>query len=208
MRQVRTCDFCGADATGIFEPLPASFPDAPRMLLCDECRDTLASVVDPLLAAIEGEVALGAGRSERPTPSGGSSDAGAERTGDVSTERRTAWPDQPEEDAALPSSDAPTRGGASSGDAASGSSETPTGGAEVGESRDASGRSQRERAGTPHGYRKVMRFLENRPLPIEREEAERMVVDAYEMDEAAVAKVVDHAVQYGRLREVSGELRR
>ncbi|HKJ58793.1 MAG TPA: hypothetical protein VKA37_06170 [Halobacteriales archaeon] len=192
MRQVRTCDFCGDDAAGLYEPYPPSVPDGPRLLLCDGCRDRLSSIVDPLVAAIEGDA--GGDRAEpappvrepvSPEPADGGNDTstGAAGSGDGD-------PD-PGDDAGERSSDV---------DAAAE--------ADVGESRDASGRSKRERAGTPPGYRKVMRFLENRQLPMDRTEAEQLAADAYEFDEATVSDAIDHAVQYDRLREVRGELRR
>lgn len=275
MRQVRTCDFCGDDATGVYEPLPSSIPDAPRMLLCDACRDRLSSVVDPLLARIEGDLGPDAGGRS----GGGPSDRGeATAYADLDDESRDdasgrsarddlearEWPDDPRERAeegrdapegadgapaasgspgqpsdergqptdersqpeAEPnrSKDDPAASSRATGRAAepapdeAGSDDTapppssiddPTDdGVDVSESRDASGRTQRERGGAPRGYRKVLRFLENRQLPVERAEAERLAADAYDLDVGEVEAALDHAVQYGRLREVSGELRR
>lgn len=189
MRQVDTCDFCGDTAAGLFEPLPASMPDSPRLALCDGCRDRLASVVDPLLARLED----GASGTVAEPGSGGAPDEGAGRG---STD-----PGQPASDGSgtttARSADAPGAGPDDSAD---------EGG--VGESRDAGGREKRERRGTPPGYRKVMRFLENRQLPVDRSEAEFLVGEAYDLDEDAVAAVIDHAVQYDRLREVDGQLKR
>ena len=54
MRQVSGCDFCGDTPSGTFEVLPPEYgPDGEgkRMVLCDRCRDTIASVLDPLLDA-------------------------------------------------------------------------------------------------------------------------------------------------------------
>ncbi|MFB6269027.1 MAG: hypothetical protein ABEH83_03730 [Halobacterium sp.] len=52
MRQLDTCDFCGDAAEGVYEVVPASVADGPkRLALCAACRDTLQSVVDPLLDA-------------------------------------------------------------------------------------------------------------------------------------------------------------
>ena len=192
MRQVRTCDFCGDDAAGLYEPYPPSVPDGPRLLLCDGCRGRLSSIVDPLVAEIEGDA--GGDRAEpappvrepaSPEPADGGNDTSA---GDA--EAGDGDPDSGDD----------ARERSSDGDAAAE--------AGVGESRDASGRSKRERAGTPPGYRKVMRFLENRKLPMDRTDAEQLAADAYELDEATVSDAIDHAVQYDRLREVRGELRR
>jgi len=192
MRQVRTCDFCGDDAAGLYEPYPPSVPDGPRLLLCDGCRDRLSSIVDPLVAEIEGDA--GGDRAEpappvrepvSPEPADGGNDTS---TGEA--ESRDTDP--------VPVDDDGER--SSEVDAAAA--------ADVGESTDAGGRSKSERAGAPPGYRKVMRFLENRQLPMDRGEAEQLAADAYELDEATVADAIDHAVGYGRLREVSGELKR
>jgi hypothetical protein len=49
MRELQTCDFCGADPVGVYEPLPASLAsDQPRVALCADCRDTLRRVLAPL----------------------------------------------------------------------------------------------------------------------------------------------------------------
>jgi hypothetical protein len=274
MRQVRTCDFCGADATGVYEPLPSSIPEAPRMLLCDACRDRLSSVVDPLLARLEGDLGEATGGRTGPasgspavehSPGGseaGSSVSGADAgAGDAASDadadglddlEAREWPTDPRERPEETADGSAAAGGSASADSEGrgttdgpsgdpdvehGSAEVATSGAdesapdraegrpgtsgtppssiedpgeevEVSESRDASGRTQRERGGAPRGYRKVLRFLENRTLPIDRGEAEQLAAEAYELEEAEVGAAIDHAVQYGRLREVSGELRR
>ena len=274
MRQVRTCDFCGDDASGVYEPLPSSIPDAPRMLLCEACRDRLSSVVDPLLARIEGQADTAGGGG--PAGDAGDPDAtsayrdldegrsgaadgadGADLAGAADVEARE-WPADPRERSEegavdeAPADEGPAEVGATTGDGETAADEpvgatggesgpveettttpdapapaeddqpsgtsaapppsvddlTDDGSVEVSESRDASGRTQRERGGAPRGYRKVLRFLENRELPVDRAEAERLAAEAYELDAGEVGAAIDHAVQYGRLREVSGELRR
>ena len=235
MRQVRTCDFCGDDATGLYEPLPASIPDAPRLLLCDACRDRLSSVVDPLVAHLggDGDAGVGPASSPRDASSGASPGrTGPDAAADDLAERE--WPEDPGEASVEPTgsadgeaTDGPSRTSnrpsvepAADDDpdstpesvgaeaAAAAPSADPAEEVSVSESRDASGRSQTERGGAPRGYRKVMRFLENRQLPIDRAEAERLASEAYDLDAGEVGTAIDHAVQYGRLREVSGELRR
>lgn len=56
MRQLRSCDFCGEDASGIYEVLPAELSptedEQRRVVLCDDCLRTLETVVDPLLARL------------------------------------------------------------------------------------------------------------------------------------------------------------
>lgn len=158
MREVRSCDFCGEDAAGAYEVVPAGTgvtAEARRMLLCDGCRDRLAAVVDPLLDAL------------------GDSDG---------------FPTAP------PAEGSPTED--ESGDGSSTAGEPETGGQPL------------QGHGPPSGYRKVVRFLENRELPVDRAAAEGLVVDAYELDEEDVTAAIDHAVKHGRLRDVNGELRR
>jgi hypothetical protein len=53
----------------------------------------------------------------------------------------------------------------------------------------------------------VVRFLETRDFPLDRDGAEPLAAEAYEMDPGAVSAAIDHAVKHNRLREVSGELR-
>ncbi|MEF8840112.1 MAG: hypothetical protein V5A62_00605 [Haloarculaceae archaeon] len=170
MREVRTCDFCGEEAAGTFEAVPAERDpsgDGRRLVLCTGCRDTLASVLEPLLdgAAAGDSAGAGAGPgADGTSPAGGGGDPTAA------------------------GSDGGTTGDDEGAETAGGGSRSP-------------GR------GTPRGYRKVMRFLENRDLPVDREEAETLAAEAYEMDPGAVSAAIDHAVKHNRLREVSGELR-
>lgn len=60
----------------------------------------------------------------------------------------------------------------------------------------------------PKGYRKVLRFLENREMPMERSEAVEMTAGAYDMDEEAVEAAIEHAVSHDRLKSYDGEIRR
>jgi hypothetical protein len=67
-------------------------------------------------------------------------------------------------------------------------------------------RPTKDRKGTPKGYSKVMRFLEGREFPMERDEAESVVAEAYEMDPSTVEAAIDHAAKHGRVRVASGKL--
>lgn len=50
MRELRSCEFCGETGARAYEVLPATIEGGPRrMVLCDDCRVTLESVLDPLL---------------------------------------------------------------------------------------------------------------------------------------------------------------
>lgn len=183
MQEVRTCDFCDGDATGVYEVVPANTgaaSDARRMLLCDGCQGTLASVVDPLLDALDdnGDV---------------STDTASDSTTDgANAARSAAGSDTVEQDADPGGGEDPATA-VNAGDDSRGS--------------EAGGRPLSER-GPPRGYRKVLRFLENRELPIDRDDAEELVEDAYGMSSDEVAAAIDHAVKHDRLRDVNGELRR
>ena len=176
MRQVSGCDFCGDTPSGTFEVLPSEYdPDGEgkRMVLCDRCRDTIASVLDPLLDA----------KSER---------SDVEPNVDETTERE-----------AEPASVNPAS--------------SDTDGVDAGDSdeEDAAGREKSEMASTgagassrvPKGYRKVVRFLENREFPLDHGDAVEMVAGAYELDESAVEAAIDHADSHDRLRVAQGEIR-
>ncbi|SFR32090.1 hypothetical protein [Halogeometricum limi] len=95
MRQLRTCDFCGDDAVGIYEVLPAELSptetEQRRVVLCADCSETLEGVLDPLLArlGVEQESTVGANEAERdaspePVPAA----SGREERADDVAERR------------------------------------------------------------------------------------------------------------------------
>lgn len=222
MREVRTCDFCGDQAAGTFEAVPPEAdPDdeGRRVVLCPGCRDTLASVVEPLLGS--------AGQDS--TASGGTGTTTVVAEPDREPEGETGAEPSDGPDAESPAEPGPSPGSADGvspaggdGDAGGEGSRGSRGSTDretnVGEASDdegsvesvesveeASGR--RARRGTPRGYRKVMRFLENRDFPMDREEAETLAAEAYGMDAESVSAAIDHAVKHDRLRDVSGELR-
>jgi len=193
MREVRTCDFCGADATGVYEPLPSSMvPDGPRMLLCDGCRDRLGTVIDPLLDHLDADGA-GIGADSDDTRSGSATDSAVTLRSDDG-----------------PSSSSNTGDGtAAGGSGSSGPGSTRSPGSAAGGTDDVEvtpgGRSPSKRSTVPKGYRKVMRFLENRELPMPREEAETLAAGAYDLDEGGVSDAIDHAIKHDRLTEIPGE---
>jgi len=92
MRQLDTCDFCGDPADGVYEVLPDGVDaDERRLVLCTHCHEVLAGVVDPLLAALDGDTSGGvtpsndasADASPNP-PADGRPDADAAADADVS----------------------------------------------------------------------------------------------------------------------------
>jgi predicted nucleic-acid-binding protein len=57
-------------------------------------------------------------------------------------------------------------------------------------------------------YNKVMRLLQNREFPVDREEIVAVAANAYELSEAECRSVIDLAVDRGLLDEEDGSLAR
>jgi hypothetical protein len=199
-----------------------------RMVLCDDCRTTLGGVVQPLLDHLEGgddvEPDVGdvepdvGGDAGSEGPGGQSAAAGADanpagRQGDQPGDGDAAGGSTSADGGASDAGSAET-GGAKAGGADAGSAEA--GDADAGSAsagRDESGAKMAatgagKSSGVPRGYRKTVRFLENREFPMPRENAVSMTSDAYGLDEEAVHAAIDHAIKHDRLTEFDGELRK
>lgn len=189
MRQVSGCDFCGETASGTFDVLPPEYDPAgkgKRMVLCDHCRDALASILDPLLDSKSADT----GGDVEPKVNAVAS------TGEPSELSTAASPPGDESEAA-PEETATDDEGESDGPP---------------EERSAESRMAKTGAGTssrvPKGYRKTLRFLENREMPIDREEAVEMVTDVYGLEAEAVEAALEHAANHGRLKVSQGQIKR
>ena len=76
MRQLRSCDFCGDDAAGVYEVLPPALSpteaEQHRVVLCADCVGTLEAVVNPLLRRLgvdtEGSDATAEPEDSEPAP--------------------------------------------------------------------------------------------------------------------------------------------
>lgn len=60
----------------------------------------------------------------------------------------------------------------------------------------------------PEGYGKVLRFLRNRELPIERDTVVELTANAYDLRRDQVDTALDHAIDAGILVETDGEIHR
>lgn len=192
MREVSGCDFCGNTPSGTFDVLPPEYdPEGKgkRMVLCDHCRDALASILDPLLDAKADDVeprvdidpdAVGTSDSTADTEP---ADAGADTEAEQPAADRGATDDDATDDDATDEENADE-------------SASPR------MAKTADGTSSR----VPKGYRKTLRFLQNRETPIERDAAVEMVSEAYGFDPAAVETAIDHAVKHGRLKQLQDEI--
>ena len=72
MRQLRSCDFCGGDAAGVYEVLPPELApteaEQRRLVLCSDCAGTLETVVDPLLERLGVETGDDASTADAAAP--------------------------------------------------------------------------------------------------------------------------------------------
>ncbi|ELY79630.1 hypothetical protein [Natrinema gari] len=108
MRELRSCDFCGAEAIGAFEIVPPELEptetEQRRVVPCRDCKDRLETLLEPLLAragAERGPDAADRDRDGRPTdPADGSEDVVASADRSTEKRRRTTSPNATVSDAA------------------------------------------------------------------------------------------------------------
>ncbi|WP_232686483.1 hypothetical protein [Halobacterium zhouii] len=200
MRQLDSCDFCGNTPEGVFEVVPASVAgDARRLALCADCRETLESVTEPLLAAAESAGTADSSPSgtsdatettDSPTRDGSADATGDQRTG--ATAADTAG-DQ-HADAASGESTASEDDAVTIGDAESSHQQRDHGDADE----------QPERK--PPGYAQVVRLLQNRDGAMPRGDLRALATNAYDLGEREVEEAVTAAVDNGDLQETSDGL--
>lgn len=200
MRQVDACDFCGDAPDGVFEVVPAAVPDGPvRLALCADCRTTLETVVDPLLAD--------------------AGDATTDESGTTDDER------EPPEAATHPAAPDASPGTVDSGaaDAAETAPGTPTAVRDAAD-RDGADDSPAEQpdddgitieqqgggtpAERPDGYAQLLRLLENRDGGMARGDLRALATNAYDLTDRTFEAAVDAAVENGDVEETSDGLRR
>ncbi|MFC6827163.1 hypothetical protein [Halopelagius fulvigenes] len=233
MRQLRSCDFCGADADGVYEVLPPELSPAEgeqrRVVLCGDCSSTLEAVLEPLLDRLgvesgggggeDGTVGSGDGdgRDETTDSLGSNSPmvAGRDTDDQLSAEASDDSPSEPAATADAASddatADAETAGIADATDEEAGESLQAAGGDDAGE-RGATGTDEGEDTSSadeePPQFRKVMRLLNNREFPVERAEVEELAAGAYDLDDDHVRDIIDYAVERGVLADDGGTLRK
>ncbi|MFC7069930.1 hypothetical protein [Halobaculum lipolyticum] len=209
------CDFCGGTAAGAYEVVPDELDPGPdeqvRVVLCDGCRETLDGVLAPLLDRLGARDDAGVGPSfadataghappDPPTdatPTAGDDDAGAADPDPAADAAGHAPPS--DEDAAADGDDDTAADPVTVGDAAA--DDTDTDDADDG-TVTVSAPAREE----PDGFRKVMRFLNNREFPVDRAEVSEFAAGAYDMDDDEVAAIFDYAVERGVLAEENGKL--
>jgi hypothetical protein len=194
MRQLDTCDFCGEQPEGVYEVVPEAIAGGPqRLALCASCRDTLQSVVDPLLDAAE----RGAGAE--------SSSSASENSGQQSEPAPASTSNRPEQpDIAMPS------GTESSDDAAveeAAAEERARDDSTTEESSAAESQATESPARKPDGYAQVLRLLQNRNEAMAREDLHALATNAYDLDSRTFEQAVDAAVENGEVEETADGLR-
>jgi hypothetical protein len=209
MRQLDTCDFCGEQPEGVYEVVPGTIAGGPqRLALCASCRDTLQSVVDPLLDAAERGP-----RAESSTSSPADSDQHSEPERGPTASRA----DQP--DISMPngseSSDDAAAEDTAVEDAAAAGSATEHSAAEESTTEDATAResaadesgSTESPAEKPDGYAQVLRLLQNRNEAMPRADLRALATNAYDLGDRTFEDAVDAAIENGAVEETADGLR-
>lgn len=200
MRQVDACDFCGDAPDGVFEVVPATVPDGPvRLALCGDCRATLETVVDPLLAtgagdATDDEVPTANARSEDADRSGEPADSGT-----ATTPGTDAAEDAPNAPTAM--RDSPENSDSDGTDDGSATDSSDGGGITI----EQPGGAPAER---PDGYAQVLRLLENRDGGMPRGDLRALATNAYDLTDRTFETAVDAAIENGDVEAGSDGLRR
>lgn len=207
------CYFCGAavDTSLSERPLisPSLSPTAEAgatLTLCSTCERKLDAVVERVLETVDAADGRARGDAERSTPAGSEERAGGARTQrerDAGRSNATSGgrePDQPDRTAAEPDrSEVPT-------DPAGQRDEQPTAAASSGATpADSDGPDTRQTVSALENS-KVMRMLENRDFPVEREPFEHVVANAYDVRPEDVARVIEMAIDRGLVAERGGDL--
>jgi hypothetical protein len=186
MRQLDTCDFCGDAPEGVFEVVPGDIDGGPvRLALCANCRDTLASVTDPLLDAdTNPETTDTADTAEEQS----ASDAGDDTTGEPTDSDDDFEPATADADA----DDDDTEAAADAGDEEGVTIEEQGGGTP---------------ARRPDGYAQLLRLLQNRDGAMPRSDLRALATNAYDLTEDTFEAAIEAAVANGDVEETRKGLR-
>jgi len=231
MRQLDTCDFCGAAADGVYEVLPASVAGDPkRLALCTDCRTTLQSVVDPLLDAAESTTtAPDASAGSDASTTAGDTDGAASTTagdsemdadGETVPDSGTAVDDaldaagDTDDSVAAAPPDEPDSSPADHTDGITIEAESESVDAETAENGDATAAegtetraSETARTPRPDGYAQIVRLLQNRDGAMPREHLRVLATNAYDIGGRQFEDAVDAAVDNGDVEETADGLR-
>jgi hypothetical protein len=208
MRALRSCDFCGEQAVGTFEVIPDELDpteaERRRIVLCQPCKDTLQTVIEPLIERAresQREPAENAEatreRSERADAAdGGTNDLIESSAGDDGSllgDPDTESSDDPESENA----------GSDASEPGDKPDEEPDDEKSSGSGAESSGTVKSDR---PDNYGQVLRLLRNREFPMTREEVVTIATSAYKLDARNVQAIIDEAIDRGEFAESNGQL--
>ena len=216
------CDFCGAAAAGTYEVGPAppdrSPSDRRRLVLCADCRATLADAIRPLLdrlATAEGDDPVEPGGTVgNETPAeGGHRDGTTDPLGGEPAGRTVS---DSEGGDGVTTTD---RGDTQTGDTGPRTDERVEGDDPTletdGQTDETTTTDETERDDTgetepptdePPQFRKVVRLLNNRSFPVERGEFVELAASAYDLEESTVTESLAYAVDRGVLAVEDGQI--
>lgn len=181
MVDLQSCYFCATpDDVGEYAVVPPRLGgDGRAVPLCDQCKEKLLRVMEPLIETVENGSAGDARNTDR-------TDTAAEQSTAASS------PDDGGITIGASGGDTGASGDVAEDSATEQSSSAPNMGVDP---------------SAPPQYRRTMRMLSNRPFPVERSEVESMLARAYDLEREEITAVLSHAVEEGRLIEENGELR-
>lgn len=188
MRQLDTCDFCGEQPEGVYEAVPDSLGGGPqRLALCASCRETLQSIVDPLLDAADGDASTesspdaASGSTTQTEQPAGSTDTAADTAADkqTETERSSSASRSEQPDVSMPN-DAESTAAATTDESA---------------------------VSKPDGYAQVLRLLQNRDEAMPREDLRALATNAYDLGDRTFEEAVDAAIENSDVEETADGLR-
>ena len=223
MPELAACYFCGAALDAPTDEYRlGSDPDAPTVTLCEGCREKLDRVLDTL---------DGTGGAAHSTPgpdpteaSPGSETSPAAHQSDDAPAEDDATPGEseagqatgkPSPSAGVAEETGSTAGGAAGVDEDSaevGETEAPEPDAADADGDDTAGESRAVVEGDQEisalEYNKVMRLLQNREFPVDRDEIVTVTANAYQVSRATCERVIDAAIDRDLLDEREGQLYR
>lgn len=207
MRALRNCDFCGDQAVGTFEIIPDELDpteaERRRVVLCDSCKDTLQTLIEPLIER------AGRNADRQRSPENGESSATGDETDTGEDRTNDLIESSSDEDGSLlgETDDASPEGSAPEDSDPEG---TEDDGERSSDESDASSQtaqsSESVKNDRPDNYGQVLRLLRNREFPMTREEVVAIATSAYQLDARNVEAIIDEAIDRGEFAEADGRL--
>lgn len=222
MVDLAACYFCGAaldDTLSEVPILPESLreagTDSPTVTLCPSCEEKLGKVTEAVAAAVEGEHASDVSSTASDADSSASS-TGSPAGDDSRDPLEPGADDLVDPETGGGSSAASDSGGPATADSesAAGDAETepdPAHESDASEADNSGDSGERSVVEGDHSisaleYNKVMRLLQNREFPVDREEIVTVAASAYQVSRQDCDRVIEVAIDRGLIGESEGQL--